>query len=448
MTHKIPPSPKGHWLLGNFPDFRRNILGFFEQSIRQYGDVVRFRLPNMPAYLIAHPNDIEYVLVTANRNFKKHKVWRQLAGVFGNGLLTSEGDFWIRQRRLAQPAFHRNQIANYGKIMVEFTQRMLENWHDGEIVDVHEEMMTLTMQIVAKTLFNADVSKDAKDVGNAMDIVMHEFQARFGRPFVIPDFIPTPGNLRFRKANQRFNQTVYEIIRARRSSGEDAGDLLSMLLHAQDEDGSRMTDLQLRDEIITLFLAGHETTANALSWTFYVLSNRAEIEAKLIEEIKGTLGERPATISDLEKLKYAEMVILESMRLYPPAYGFGREAINDCEIGGYYVPAGTTIFMSQYVTQRDPRFFENPLEFRPERWENDFAKKIPKYAYFPFSGGPRQCIGNSFAMMEAILLLVTVLQNSHLELVPNHPVEPQATITMRPKYGLKMILHERSPQRH
>ncbi|HEY7162513.1 MAG TPA: cytochrome P450, partial [Acidobacteriota bacterium] len=216
-SHKTPPSPKGHWLLGNFPEFRRDILGFFEQSIREYGDVVRFRLPNMPAYLIAHPDDIEYVLVTANRNFKKHKLWRQLTGVFGNGLLTSEGDFWIRQRRLAQPAFHRNQIANYGKIMVEFTERMLEKWHDGEITDVHEEMMTLTMQIVAKTLFNADVSKDAKDVGNAMDIVMHEFQARFGRPFVIPDFIPTAGNLRFRQAIKRFDKTVYEIIRARRS---------------------------------------------------------------------------------------------------------------------------------------------------------------------------------------------------------------------------------------
>ncbi|MCI0611819.1 cytochrome P450, partial [bacterium] len=355
----------------------------------------------------------------------------------------SEGDFWIRQRRLAQPAFHRNQIAMYGKIMVEFTERMLKNWHDGEILDVHQEMMTLTMQIVAKTLFNADVSKDAKDVGNAMDIVMHEFQARFGRPFVIPEFIPTPGNLRFRKAIQRFNKTVYEIIRARRTSDEDAGDLLSMLLHAQDEDGSRMTDQQLRDEIITLFLAGHETTANTLSWTLYVLANQPEIESKLVQEIERTIGDRPGTVSDLETLKYSEKIILESMRLYPPAYGFGREAINDCEIGGYHVPAGTTIFMSQYVTQRDPRFFENPLEFRPERWENDFIKKIPKFAYFPFSGGPRQCIGNSFAMMEAVLLLVTILRDFHLELVAGHRVVPQASITMRPKYGLKMTLHKR-----
>jgi cytochrome P450 len=443
-SQKIPPGPKGHWLMGNFPEFRRDILGLFQQCVREYGDVVRFRLPNMPAYLIAHPNDIEFVLVTANRNFKKHKVWRHLLTIFGNGLLTSEGDFWIRQRRLAQPAFHRNRIASYGKIMVEFTERMLQNLQAEQVVDVHQELMTLTMQIVAKTLFNADVSKDAKDVGNAMDIVMHEFQKRFGRPFVLPEFIPTPGNLRFRKAIKLFNKTVYEIIQARRSSDEDAGDLLSMLLDAQDEDGSRMTDEQLRDEIITLFLAGHETTAVALSWTFYVLSIHREIETKLIEEIRNTVGNRPVTVNDLEKLKYTEMVILESMRLYPPAYGFGREAIKDCEIGGYHVPAGTTIFLCQYVTQRDPRFFEDPLEFRPERWKNDFAKKIPKYAYFPFSGGPRQCIGNSFAMMEAVLLLVTILRDFHLELVPNHPVVPQASITMRPKYGLEMILRKRS----
>ena len=281
--------------MGNFPQFRRDILGLFQQSVREYGDVVRFSLPNMPAYLIAHPDDIEYVLVTANRNFKKHKVWRHISSVFGNGLLTSEGDFWIRQRRLAQPAFHRNQIALYGKTMVDFTERMLGNWHDGEVLDVHDEMMTLTMQIVAKTLFNADVSKDAKEVGNAMDTVMHEFQKRFGRPFALPDFIPTRGNLRYRKAIQLFNKTVYGIIRARRASGEDAGDLLSMLLHAQDEDGSRMTDEQLRDEIITLFLAGHETTANALSWTFYVLSTRPEIESKIVDEVAKTLGDRPAT---------------------------------------------------------------------------------------------------------------------------------------------------------
>ncbi len=444
MNQRLPPGPKGHWLMGSLSEFRRDILGLFEQCAREYGDVVRLRIPNMPAYLITHPDHIEHVLVTANRNFKKHKVWRHLLGVFGNGLLTSEGDFWIRQRRLAQPAFHRNRIAFYAETMVGFTQRMLDGWQDGQMRDIHQEMMTLTMQIVAKTLFNADVSKDAQDVGNAMEIIMQEFQARFGRPFFLPEFIPTPGNLRFRKAIRRFNEIVYNIIQIRRASGEDTGDLLSMLLRAQDEDGSRMTDDQLRDEIITLFLAGHETTAVALCWTWYLLANHPKIEAKLLNEIEKILGRRFPAVSDLENLRYAEMVILESMRLYPPAYAFGREAISDCEIGGYHVPAGTTIFLSQFVTQRDPRFFENPLEFRPERWANDLVKKIPKYAYFPFSGGPRQCIGNSFAMMEAVLLLVTILRDFHLELVSDQPVVPQASITMRPKYGLKMILKKRS----
>lgn len=444
MNRNLPPGPKGHWLMGNLSDFRRDILGLFTQTAREYGDVVRFRLPNMPAYLIIHPDQIEYVLVTANRNFKKHKIWRQLLSLFGNGLLTSEGDFWIRQRRLAQPAFHRNQIALYGNTMVDFTQRMLRSWENGKECDVHQEMMTLTIQIVAMTLFSADLRKEAPDVGYAMEIVMQEFQERFGRPFVIPEFIPTPGNLRFRKAIQQFDEIIYDIIRKRRTSGEDTGDLLSMLLHAQDEDGSRMTDHHLRDEIITLFLAGHETTAIALSWTWYLLALHPEIEKKLLEEIQGVLGGRLPTVNDLQNLRYAEMVILESMRLYPPAYGFGREAISDCEIGGYHVPSGTTIFMSQWVTQRDPRFFDSPLEFRPERWEKELVKKIPKYAYFPFSGGPRQCIGNSFAMMEAVLLLVTVLQEFHLDIVPNHPVVPQPSITLRPQYGVKVILKRRS----
>ena len=443
MAQKLPPGPKGNWLLGNLPEFRRDILGMFLQCAKEYGDVVRFRIPNLHSYLILHPDDIEYVLVTANRNFKKHKIWRHLTSLFGTGLLTSEGDFWIRQRRLAQPAFHKNRIALYGEIMVEYTKRMLGHWKDGQTRDVHEDIMALTMQIVAKTLFNADVSKESKDVGNAMEVVMQEFQSRFGRPFFLPESIPTPGNIRFKKAIRKFDDMIYSIIKSRRSTKDETGDLLSMLLNARDEDGSGMTDTQLRDEIITLFLAGHETTAIALSWTLYLLSQHPVVRSKLLEECENVLEDRNASVDDLANLKYAEMVILESMRLYPPAYGYGREAISDCEIGGYHVPAGTTIFLSQYVTHRDPRFFENPLEFHPERWADDLLKRIPKYAYFPFSGGPRQCIGNSFAMMEAVLLMVTILREFQLDLVPNHPVVLQPSITLRPKYGMKMILKKR-----
>ena len=327
--------------------------------------------------------------------------------------------------------------------MVDYTKRMLGHWHDGQTRDVHEDIMALTMQIVAKTLFNADVSKESKDVGDAMEVVMQEFQSRFGRPFFLPESIPTPGNIRFKKAIRKFDDMIYSIIKSRRSAKDETGDLLSMLLNARDEDGSGMTDTQLRDEIITLFLAGHETTAIALSWTLYLLSQHAGVRSKLLEESESVLKDRNASVDDLANLKYAEMVILESMRLYPPAYGYGREAISDCEIGGYHVPAGTTIFLSQYVTHRDPRFFDNPLEFHPERWADDLLKRIPKYAYFPFSGGPRQCIGNSFAMMEAELLMVTILRAFQLDLVPNHPVVLQPSITLRPKYGMKMILKKR-----
>lgn len=444
MTDKIPPGPPGHWLLGNLSEFRTDILGLFARSAREYGDVVKFRLPNMPSYLLVHPDDIENVLVTNNRNFKKHKIWRSLSTLFGQGLLTSEGDFWIRQRRLAQPAFHRNQITGYANTMVEYTSRMLDTWNDGEARDIHQEMMNLTLAIVAKTLFNADVSRDARASGIAMEVVMQEFQARFGLQFLIPEFVPTPGNLRFRKAVRELDRIIYGIIKQRRQSGEDAGDLLSMLLQAQDEDGSQMTDLQLRDEAITLFLAGHETTAIALSWTWYLLSQHAGVEAKLVDEIKTALGDKHPTMDDLPQLRYAEAVILESMRLYPPAYAFGREALVDCEIHGYFVPAGTTIFVSQWVTQRDSRFFESPDEFKPERWENDLAKRLPRYAYFPFSGGPRQCIGNSFAMMEAVLLMVRILQEYRLEIVQGHPITFSPSITLRPKHGIKVHLRKRS----
>jgi cytochrome P450 len=443
MNHKIPPTPSGHWLLGNLPEFRRDILGMFARASKEYGDIVRLRLPNLTAYLLTHPNDIEYVLVTANKNFKKHKVWKHLSDLFGTGLLTSEGDFWIRQRRLAQPAFHRSRIASYGKTMVDFTNRMLQQWKDGAARDVHHDMMDLTMQIVAKTLFNADVGSESKEIGHAMEVVMQEFSSRFGRPFILPSFIPTPGNIRFNKAVKKFDEIIYKIIQARSGTHDKTGDLLSMLLNAVDEDGSRMTDTQLRDELITLFLAGHETTAIALSWTWYLLSTHPDVEFELTNEIETVLGDREVTVDDLPKLRYAEMVILESMRIYPPAYGFGREALNDCEIGGYHVPAGTTIFMSQYVTQRDARFFPEPLEFRPERWENDLMKKIPRYAYFPFSGGPRQCIGNSFAMMEAILIMVTIVRNFELHVVPDHPIALHPSITLRPKYGMKMNLKKR-----
>lgn len=443
-TRLCPPGPKGHFLIGNLPEFAGDLLGFFTKCAREYGDMVSLRLANMPAYLLNHPDYIEYVLVTNNRNFKKHTFfWRHVRAVFGNGLLTSEGDLWLRERRLVQPAFHQERIAAYAEVMVAYTERMLDTWQDGETHDVHQDMMRLTSQIAAKTFFGADVASEVEEVSAALGVATEEISVRVRRPFRIPDSIPTPGNLRYRRAVQSLDALVYTIIRLRRASTQDSGDLLSMLLRAQDEDGSRMNDQQLRDEIITLFLAGHETTALVLSWTWYLLSQHPAAEATLLVELQAVLGGRAPTIDDLRRLSYTKMVVMESMRLYPPVYAFGREALQDCEIGGYQVPAGTTLFMSQWVMHRDPRYFDHPEEFNPDRWSHDLANRLPKYAYFPFGGGPRLCIGNAFAMTEAVLLLATIAQKFHLALAPGHPITLHPSVTLRPRHGIRMVLTKR-----
>ncbi|MCI0530261.1 MAG: cytochrome P450, partial [Nitrospira sp.] len=354
LKTRYPPGPKGHFLIGNLPEFAEDLLGFFTQCAREYGDIVSLRLANWRAYLLNHPDYIEYVLVTNPRNFIKHTFfWRHVRAVFGNGLLISEGDFWLRERRLIQPAFHREQVASYGEGMVACTERLLSTWQDGEIRDIHQDMMRLTSQIVVKTLFGVDVIGGLEEVEAAFETTLEEVSIRFRRPFRIPDSIPTPGNLRYRRAVRRLDELIYAIIQQRRANKPDSGDLLSMLLHTQDEDGSQMNDQQLRDEAITLFIAGHETTALTLSWTFYLLSQYPAIEARLLEELQSVLGGRTPTAADLRQLPYTERVVMESMRLYPPAYAFGREALQDCEIGGYPVPAGTTLIMSQWVVHRD-----------------------------------------------------------------------------------------------
>jgi cytochrome P450 len=439
----IARSPKGQFLLGHLPDFASDLLGFLTKCAREQGDVVSLRLGWKPAVILNRPDLIEHIFVTQNQNFIKHSFfWRHVTAIFGNGLITSEGDFWLRQRRLAQPAFHRQRISGYGDVMVAYAGVMLDRWQDGETRDIHHEMMQLTSKIVAKTLFNAELPGDLDEFDSSFNIAINEISARFRRPFRIPDSIPTPGNLRYCNSVRRINQLIYGIIHQRRQNGEDQGDLLSMLLQAQDEDGSQMSDQQLRDEAVTLFLAGHETTALVLSWTWYLLSQHPDLEAKLHGELKRVLGDRTPNVNDLPQLVYTERIIMESMRLYPPAYVIGREAVRDCKIDGYDIPAHTTVFVSPWVVHHDERYFRNPEQFDPDRWANDFAKKLPRFAYFPFGGGPRLCIGNSFAIMEANLLLATIAQRFRLELVPEHPVVLHPSITLRPLYGMRMILKE------
>jgi cytochrome P450 len=436
-----PAGPKGHLLIGNLLEFDRDPLKFLLRCTREYGDVVYLSALGMPLYLINHPDLIERVLVTDNRNFIKDKGMRirSLRRLFGNGLLTSEGEFWIRQRRLAQPAFHRERIAGYGEVMVESTERMINNWRPGETRDIHQDMMHLTLEIVVKTLFGGDSSVESNDVGQALDVIANHFASQ--SVYVMPlSFLPTPGQLRLERAIKQLEKIIHQILRMRRDRLQERNDLLTLLLQARDEDGSRMTDQQLRDEVMTLFLAGHETTALALSWSWYLLAQHPEVERKLVDELKATLNGSSLTVADLRRLRYTEMVVKESMRLYPPAWVLGREAIRGFEMDGYSIPSGAQLMISPWLMHRDPRYFDQPEEFRPERWASEQIKQLPKYAYFPFGGGPRLCIGNSFAMMEATMILATIAQRFHLELATSHRVLPLPSITLRPKNGVTVFV--------
>jgi cytochrome P450 len=440
---ELPPGPKGHWLWGHLGELRRDILAFYTHCARDFGDVAYFRFGRRPIYLISHPDYVEEVLIQQNHRFVKNYLLRLLTPLLGKGMLMSEGDFWLRQRRLAQPAFHKSRVAAYGPYMVEFTERMLAGWRDGDRRDLHHEMMQLTLAIAAKTLFDVDVDNEAADVGAALDVVRRDFVGRMKSMWPIPVHWPTPGNMRLKRAVRRLDRIIYDFIDQRRTGKHDGNDLLTLLLESRDEDGSQMTDQQLRDEAMTIFLAGHETTAIAMSWLFYLLASHPAADEKLRSELSDVLGNRRPTVDDLPQLHYAEMAVTEALRLYPPAYIIGREAVESCVIGGYYVTPGTTLLISQWVIQRDPRFFDNPDSFRPERWSDGLAKRLPKYAYFPFGGGPRLCIGNTFAMQEAVLLLATIAQRCRFSLASSEPIRPQPAVTLRPKGGVPVVIRRR-----
>jgi cytochrome P450 len=440
----LAPGPKGNPILGVMADFSRDSLGFIERC-RSYGDVVSMRFLYLTAYFIYHPDDVEYVLSTNAKNFIKSRNQRSplFQRLVGNGLLTSEGEVWKRQRRLAQPAFHRQRINAYAETMTDYAQRTISTWQDGEVRDLHRDLMRLTLEIVVKTLFNSDVSDDAVKVGSVLSRIANPFAKQATIKWILDNRLPTTTRRLFDQDAREIDQIVYRIIDERRHSGRDEGDLLSMLLKAHDEDGSHLDDKQLRDEVMTIFLAGHETTALTLSWTWFLLAQNPEIEKKFHAELADVLGDRLPTMEDLSRLPYTEMIAKESMRLYPPAYALGREAVEECEIGGFRVPAGAQVFMFQWVTQRDARFFLEPENFSPERWTENFSNSLPKYAYFPFGGGPRACIGNYFAMMEIVLLLATIGQRFRFSLVPNHLVKLMPAMSLRPMDGIKVVVEQR-----
>ncbi len=441
----FPPGPRARYPGQFLVEVARNPLAMMMAMAAEHGDIAHFRVGPQHLYLVNHPDLIRDVLVTNQKNFHKSRGLERARRLLGDGLLTSEGDFHLRQRRLAQPAFHRQRIAGYGETMTGYARDMQSRWEDRSTVDVHEQMMRLTLGIVSKTLFDADVENEASEIGDALTTAFESFNLAM-LPFTeYLEKLPIPPVRRFNAARARLDNTIYRMIDERRRTGEDRGDLLSMLLMATDSegDGRGMNDTQLRDEALTIFLAGHETTANALTWTWYLLSQNPDAEARLHAEIDEVLGGRESGFDDLATLPYTRMVLAESMRLYPPAWAIGRRAISAFKVRGYTVPKRSVVLMSQYIMHRDPRYFPDPERFDPERWTPEAQVQRPKFSYFPFGGGTRVCIGEQFAWMEGILLIASIAQNWRLRLVSSQRVEVQPLITLRPRHGMRMTLERR-----
>jgi cytochrome P450 len=440
------PGPQGPWLWGISPLDYGEPLDVLVRWSREYGDVVRWRMLHLRVYLLSHPDDIETVLLTESRKFVKGRILQANRETLGDGLLTSEGDLWLHQRRLIQPAFRRERVLAYAPLMISRAAQMIDHWEAGRPLDLHRELMRLTLEIAAETLFGVTVREDADRVSAALDTLMAANTSP-GRLFLLMRRLPTAANRRYTRAVRELERIVYKMIAQRRADGlKTAGgsdDLLSRLLNAEDESGRRMSDRQLRDECITLLLAGHETTALALSWAAYLLAQNPDAQKQLQAEIDAVLCGRLPGVTDLPRLVHTERVVRETLRLYPPAWLMPRLAVEDCDLREFRVPKSAGVIFSQWIVHRDPRWFAQPEQFRPERWTEEFARALPRFAYFPFGGGPRVCVGSSFAMIEAVLLLAVIAQRFRLALARPEPVEPLATMTLRPKGGVWITLSRR-----
>ena len=447
----VPPGPPAHFLLGNVPQLQQNNVHYMLALTRQYGDLVKFRFLRRDTYLVNHPDFIKHILQENNRNYTKDVFEYNLVKklMTRNGLLTnSDADSWLRQRRLAQPAFHRQRIADLGALMTSAAVNVLETWEDhaknGQALDVGASMMALTLRIVAQALFGTNVSSVTAQIGRAFDALNVFLATAYYKPYLLIPGFPAALRRQALTARKTLDRVVLAIINERRHQNADQGDLLSLLLLAQDEEtGERMSDTQLRDEVLTLLLAGHETTAVALTWTWFLLAQHPAVEHRLHQELAEVLGGRIPTIGDLPRLAYTRMVVDETLRLYPPVWYFGRKALDADEIGGYHLPAHATFYISPYTMHRHPGFWEHPETFDPQRFTPERSADRPRYAYLPFGGGPRQCIGNNFALTEAHLILAMLAQHYKLQLAPGHPVEVEGLITLRPRQGMKMIVHRR-----
>jgi cytochrome P450 len=436
----IPPGPSGSPIIGNALESRR-ALEFLLENRRRYGDVVYYDFLNEPIYQLGHPDDIESVLVTNNEAFTKSHLTKDVLGpVAGDGLFTSDGDLWRTQRRRIQPAFHPDQIAVYGDLMVEAIDRRLATWHPGERIDINEEMRTLTLDIVARALLGVDIEAEIDAIGDSLDTVFGYLSSVWYH--LLPEWAPTPGNRRFNRARTEMEAVVDDIIAERRAD-PDGEDVVSRLLAADLTDDEPMSPDQLRAEVVTFLVAGHETTAQSLTFACYLLATHPEVEARLVEELGRELGGDPPSVATLRALTFTDRVVTETLRLYPPVSDIHREPIDGVDIQGYHVPPGATVSTPPWAVHRDPRWYDDPEAFRPDRWTDDFRATLPPLAYFPFGAGPRRCVGERFALMEMTFVLASLYQNYHLELAPETTFEVTATVTTRPKYPIWMTVQER-----
>ena len=451
-TAQAPVSPlyPAAGLSGSLNQFRRDPLALLASGFRALGDVARFRLVTRHLVLVAHPTDIRHVLQDRASNYNKQtRGFEVLRTVLRDGLLTSQGDHWLRQRRIAQPGFHRARIAGFGDTMTRAADELADRWLSRSTpgaVDVTADMSRLTLRIVGETLLSTDVSGEADRVGQALSITQRRANEALGRIVPLPLWWPTESQRQLRDAIRTLDEVMLDIIAGRRTAGAaDADDLLSMLMQARDaETGEGMDDAQLRDEVMTIFLAGHETTAIALEWTWYLLSLHPATRERLHAEVDDALGGRTPTVADLPRLGYVDQVIKESMRLYPPAWVISRCAIEEDVIGGFRIPAGTIVLLSPYVTHRHPQFWPNPETFDPDRFEPARLGELAPFTHFPFGGGPRQCIGNSFAMMELVLVVATIAQRCRLDLVEGGRVAMSPSITLRAAAPIRMRVQPRA----
>ena len=446
-SSQAPPRRKSRYPGESMLGITRRPLSFLPSLKDTHGDIAAFHIGRQAIVLASHPDQIRDVLVTHARNFHKGRGLERAKMLLGEGLLTSEEDFHLRQRRLAQPAFHRARINAYGDTMATYAERRTEHWHDGDELEVNHEMAAYTLAVVGKTLFDADIEGEAHEIGEALSAAIAAFNYTVLPLAPLLMHLPIPMARRYRRGRQRLDATIYRMISERRASGEDKGDLLSMLMLAHDTegDGAGMSDLQLRDEAMTLLLAGHETTANLLTWAFYLLSQHPEAEARLHAEIDA-LNTTSLGAADVARLPYTRAVIAETMRIFPPAWIVGRRAVAEYRIGDYTVPARTIILMSQWIVHKDPRWWPDADRFLPERWlpgGSAMDPARPKFSYFPFGAGTRVCIGEQFAWMEGILGLATFARRFALRLVPGHPVVPRPIITLRAQHGMRMTAHLR-----